>query len=82
MSVFCQVNSKLSLLRVFDVRVQGKPSLSSFDVIKESGGRNRAIVKEFSRVLVGDELVMEFTPTSAKLRAAILSGIEIQAEGW
>ena len=68
--------------RVFDVRVQGKPSLSSFDVIKESGGRNRAIVKEFSGVLVGDELVMEFTPTSAKLRAAILSGIEIQAEGW
>ncbi len=68
--------------RIFNVSLQGKPALMSFDIAKEAGGRNRTLVKQLSGVQVGDELVVELTPTTSKLRAAILSGVEIQSEGW
>ncbi len=68
--------------RVFNVNVQGKPALAALDIVKEAGGRNRALVKEVSRVQVGDELVIELSPTSSELRTAILCGVEIQSEGW
>jgi len=68
--------------RLFNISVQGKQALASLDVVKEAGGRNRALVKELRGVSVGDELVIDLSPTSSKLRAAILCGLEIQAEGW
>ena len=68
--------------RTFDVHLQGKQALASLDVVKEAGGRNRALVKQFAGVQVGDDLVIELTPTTSKLRAAVLSGVEIQSEGW
>lgn len=68
--------------RVFNVSLQGKPALVSLDVVKEAGGRNRGLVKQLSGVQIGDELVIELKPTSSKLRAAILCGVEIQSEGW
>jgi outer membrane protein assembly factor BamB len=69
--------------RVFDVSVQGGMALRELDVMKEAGGRNRSLVKEISSVLVQDQLVVELTPNGgAKLPSAVLSGIEIQAEGW
>ncbi|HUE75040.1 MAG TPA: PQQ-binding-like beta-propeller repeat protein, partial [Pirellulaceae bacterium] len=69
--------------RVFDVSVQGRMALRELDVVQEAGGRNRSLVKEFSSVLVQDRLVIELTPqASAKLPSGVLSGVEIQAEGW
>jgi outer membrane protein assembly factor BamB len=68
--------------RTFNIRLQGKQSLIALDVVKEAGGRNRALVKEFAGVVVGNELVIELTPSSSKSRAAILCGVEVQAEGW
>ncbi len=69
--------------RTFDVHLQGKPALTSLDVVKESEGRNRALVKEFAGVQVGDNLVIELIPNpTSKHHATILSGVEIQAEGW
>jgi outer membrane protein assembly factor BamB len=68
--------------RVFHVGLQGKPALESLDVVKEAGGRNRALVKQLTGVHVGDELVIELAATTSKLRAAILNGVEIQSEGW
>ena len=69
--------------RVFSVRVQGKPAISALDVAAEAGGRNRALVKELTDVQVADELVIELTPAAAaKVRAALLCGVEILAEGW
>ncbi len=69
--------------RTFNVSLQGKQTLTALDVVKEAGGRNRALVKEFADVQVGDELVIEFIPNpTAKYQASILSGVEIQAEGW
>ena len=69
--------------RNFDVHLQGKPALVSLDVLKEAGGRNRALVKVLTGVQVGDELVIELIPNPmSKHQASILSGFEIQAEGW
>jgi hypothetical protein len=69
--------------RVFSISVQGKPTLQSLDVVRETGGPNRSLVKEVRGVQAAEALVIELTPvTGSKLRAAIVSGIEIQAEGW
>jgi len=69
--------------RVFGVSVQGRPVINALDVAKEAGGRNRSLVKEVSGVLVGDELVIEMKPAAgSKFQASLLSGVEIQAEGW
>ena len=69
--------------RVFDVRVQGKPALVALDVARESGGQNRSLVKEIAGVEVSDRLVIQLAPDkNAKEQAAVLSGLEIQAEGW
>jgi len=69
--------------RVFDVSMQGKPILESFDVVKAAGSANRGIVKEFKGVKVTSELKLLFKPSDAvKLKQPILNGIEIVAEGW
>jgi len=66
--------------RVFDVKLQGKLALADFDIVKESGGRNRAVVKEFSGVEVKDNLAIEFAPKSpdpGPQRAPILQALEV-----
>jgi hypothetical protein len=69
--------------RTFDVELQGQRVLSTLDVVQEAGGRNRGLVKEFAGVEVGDALVIEFVPKpAARIQASLLSGVEIQAEGW
>lgn len=69
--------------RIFSVTLQGQSALRSLDVLKESGGRYHTLVKDFSGIQVGDELTIGLTPDSeSKQPASILSGIEIQAEGW
>lgn len=68
--------------RVFDVALQGETVLRGFDILKEAGGRNRGVVKEFKGVRVGKELVLTFTPsTTAKRAVTLLNGIEVVAEG-
>jgi hypothetical protein len=56
--------------------------LNSLDVMKEARGRNRALVKEFTDVRVGKDLVIELTPSSSQSLAAILCGVEVQSKGW
>ncbi|HZN32750.1 MAG TPA: PQQ-binding-like beta-propeller repeat protein, partial [Pirellulaceae bacterium] len=69
--------------RVFNVTVQGKPALTDLDVLKEAGGRYRAIVKAVAGVQVADELQIELAPAKdARIQSSVLCGIEIQAEGW
>ncbi|MEZ6070855.1 MAG: PQQ-binding-like beta-propeller repeat protein [Pirellulales bacterium] len=68
--------------RVFAVRLQGNNALEGFDVVAESGGRDRSIVKQFDGVEVADKLVIEFTAesgSSAKT-APLVCGIEIERE--
>jgi hypothetical protein len=69
--------------RVFSVNVQGQPALVALDVVKGAGGPNRSLVKELRGIEVQERLVIELTPDpSAKIKASVLSGIEVQAEGW
>jgi len=69
--------------RVFDIRLQGQAAIQILDVAREAGGRNLSIVKTVRGVEVSDDLLVELTPSpSAKVQASLLSGIEIQAEGW
>jgi outer membrane protein assembly factor BamB len=69
--------------RVFSVRVQGQPALTALDIAKEAGGPNRSLVKDLPGIEAADRLVIELAPdASSTVRASVLSGIEIQAEGW
>jgi WD40 repeat protein len=68
--------------RVFDVAVQGRPVLTGFDVVRESGGRYNGIVREFRGTMFRGKLVVEFTGRAgAEPRAApLLCGIEVVRE--
>jgi outer membrane protein assembly factor BamB len=68
--------------RVFSVSVQGRPAFPALDVFKEAGGRNHGLVKEIKGVSVGEELVIGLSPAAGSTKPTLLSGIEIQAEGW
>jgi hypothetical protein len=68
---------------LFQVKIQGETAIESLDVAAEAGGRNRSLVKEILGVDVGRELVIELIPhPGANERAALLSGVEVEAEGW
>ncbi|MCE5280077.1 MAG: PQQ-binding-like beta-propeller repeat protein [Planctomycetaceae bacterium] len=62
---------------IFDVSVQGKKVLESFDVARESGGAFRSIVKEFKSVEVRDKLKIDLTPRTG---TPLISGVEIIEE--
>ena len=63
--------------RVFDVSIQGRNVLQGFDIVKEAGGANRSLVKEFKGVRVGKEITLSFT---ARQGMPLLCGIDLQAE--
>lgn len=70
--------------RVFDLKLQGKPILTGFDVAKEAGGARKAIVREIKGVIVQDSLVIEMESKGKGAhdasRGAILNAIEAIAE--
>jgi hypothetical protein len=71
--------------RRFDVAIQGRKILEDFDVIKESGGQDRPIVREFAGVMVKDDLKIDFAPHSVQTNSKnsnevpLICGIEITA---
>src|SRR5262249_40146566 len=81
---FADPDNEEAGLRKFDVKLQGKTVLSNFDIVKEAGGANRGIVKEFKGVQVTDRLDVRFLPaenaepTSANV--PLLCGIEVVRE--
>ncbi|MCX5660442.1 MAG: malectin domain-containing carbohydrate-binding protein, partial [Planctomycetota bacterium] len=78
--------------RVFDVKIQGQTVLRNFDVLKEAGGREKAVVKEFSHIQAGDTMAVEFVPVvtiapvgtmpaePTPMSGPILSGLEVEEE--
>ena len=72
---FADPSSSAPGQRVFDVSIQGEKVLADFDIVAESGGPNRTIVKEFNAVRAGDELCVEFTP---KAGVPLICGIEVR----
>jgi hypothetical protein len=64
--------------RVFSVRMQGKDVLKDFDVVREAGGANHGVAREFRGVRVAGALEIEFLANSEK--PAILCGVEMVEE--
>ncbi|MBA7480756.1 hypothetical protein ES707_16218 [subsurface metagenome] len=76
--------------RLFNVSLQDRQVLEAFDIVKEAGGTNRPVVKEFKGINVKDDLRVTLTPImdlaipnlTAGQAGPLLCGIEIIAEGW
>lgn len=64
--------------RVFNVSLQGKEILASFDVVSAAGGSNRAVVREFTGISVGDVLHIELTPVSESKLPPVLCGLDVR----
>jgi hypothetical protein len=63
--------------RVFSVALQGQPVLKDFDMVKEAGGPNRSLVKEFKGVRAKKDLTVTLTATAGE---PVLCGVEVIAE--
>ncbi len=76
--------------RLFNVSLQDRQVLEAFDIVKEAGGPNRPVVKEFKGINVKDDLRVTLAPVmdlaipngTAEQAGPLLCGIEIIAEGW
>jgi hypothetical protein len=67
--------------RVFNVYCNGQTLLKDFDIYKEAGGTNRAVVKKFTG-LVPDaqgKLLLDFKPVA---NYALINAIEVLDENW
>ncbi len=77
------LEQETSGVRVFDIKLQDKVVAEKFDVVKEAGGQNKAIIKEFKGIDVNDKLTIEFVhkaPKPTREQLPILQGIEVQRE--
>jgi outer membrane protein assembly factor BamB len=66
--------------RVFDIKLQDKVVMENFDILKNAGKANKAVIKEFKGIRAGNILVLELLPKSAKHKmnqAPIINFIEI-----
>jgi hypothetical protein len=69
--------------RVFTVRLQDAPVLKNFDIVKEAGGTNTALVKEFKGVKVDKGLRVDLAPKEnapAPNAWPVINGIELVRE--
>ena len=64
--------------RVFAVKLQGRTVLDRFDIVKEAGGLQRGVVREFRGVRVSAALTLEFLPATPK--PPLICGLELIAE--
>ncbi len=62
--------------RVFDVALQGRTVIERLDVSQASGGRNSAIVREFTNVEADSDLRISLKPVHGR---TLLCGVEIVA---
>ncbi len=77
---FAEPDDRAAGDRVFSAALQGTTVLKDFDVAREAAGSRRIVVKEFKGIQVLKDLTLTFTSTKGD--GVILSGIEVQAEGW
>ena len=80
---FAELDHNATGKRVFDIKIQDKVVTEKFDIFQQAGGKNRAVVKEFTGIDADTELAVEFVsriakPTPDQLPA--LQGIEIERE--
>jgi len=63
--------------RVFDVAMQDKPVLTKLDIVGETGGAARALVKEFKAIRVSGSLRIGMTPRKGE---TLLCAVEVERE--
>ena len=81
---FTDVENAAAGSRVFDVKVQGREAAQNLDIVAESGGRGRALVRRVQGVNVADKLKIELVPKStdaSSKQMPILSAVEISLSG-
>ena len=69
--------------RVFDIKLQDKVVLESFDILETAGGSNRAVVKEFKGIEAGSTMVLELLARPANPnpdQAPIINFIDVVRE--
>ena len=70
-------------MRIENIQINGKPALTEFDILKEAGGMNKAVVKEFDNIAPGPDgkirIRVAAAPNSPDQNAKI-SGLEILAQ--
>jgi hypothetical protein len=69
--------------RVFDIKLQDKVVLESFDIIATAGKANKAVVKEFKGIEAGSVMVLELLARSVNPnidQAPIINFIEVIRE--
>jgi outer membrane protein assembly factor BamB len=74
--IFAELKARAARDRVFDVRIEGKPVLSDFDIAEVAGGIRRVVVREFPAVAVQGTLDITL---EAKVGKPLLCGIEVVA---
>lgn len=74
---FAETEYKQEGKRLLNVSLQGKPVLKDFDIVKQSSGKMRSVVKEFLHISSTGELELSLQATKG---TAIISGIELIAE--
>ena len=50
--------------------------LSGLDIVKEAGGSNRALVKQFAGIEATDRIVLELTPAQGS-KEPLVCGLEV-----
>ncbi|MBX3437160.1 MAG: PQQ-binding-like beta-propeller repeat protein [Planctomycetaceae bacterium] len=63
--------------RVFDVRLQGRPVLTKFDIVDEASGPNQGITREFRSIPAAGFMKIELVSHTGR---TLLCGVEILAE--
>jgi len=76
--VFAEIEGLAPGERVFDVEIDGKPYLTGFDIAREAGGPNRAVVKEFTDVSVRHHLRINLIHREGE--RPLLNGVQIVEE--
>jgi len=68
--------------QVFDVKLQGKTVLKSFDVATVAGAIGQAVIREFEGISVTGDLQIELVPADkkAKLAPTVIHAIEVNRE--
>jgi len=65
-------------IEFFDVYIQNKPALTSYNIFNDAGGRNKAIVKTFICEVSDNRLIIRFVGlTEPQQEAAKVSAIEV-----
>lgn len=68
--------------RRFTVRLQDRPVLEALDVLKEAGGKYRALVRTFSVAVTNGVLAVDFSPErDAPTNVPMVCGIEVIRTG-